>query len=156
MPHSTCPVRVVFAGLHPLSRENSRLLVGKEYAMHTTRVHQGTLLPSIDRLRPNVIVLDLLQTSSLRTIQPARARHESILSCRGPDRNATRGHRRINLFGRCIGRPLPFRCCLRTVCCHSNRAVWPAVSVAHIHEVAPRTRRENPPIRRFSCRLRTS
>jgi hypothetical protein len=76
MPHSPCLVRVVFAGLHPLSRVNSRLQVGKEYEMHTTRAHQGTLLPSIDRLRPNVIVLDLLQTSRLRTIQPARARHE--------------------------------------------------------------------------------
>lgn len=79
MPHSTCLVRVLFAGLHPLSREDSRLQAGKEYEMHTTSADEGTPLPSVDQLRPNIILLDLLQTGSLRTIQRVR---DTSPSCR--------------------------------------------------------------------------
>lgn len=83
MPHSMCYVprasRVLFAGFHPLIREDSPFHAGKEYEMPTTSAHQGTLLQSIDRLRPNVILLDLRQTDSLRTVQRTR---DTSPSCR--------------------------------------------------------------------------
>lgn len=75
MPHSTCPVRVLFAGFHPLILEDSLLKAGDECEVHVINADEGMLLRAVDRIRPNVILLDLLQTSSLRTIQRVREIH---------------------------------------------------------------------------------
>ena len=72
MPHSTRRVRVLCAGFHPLILEDSRIQAGDECEIHTISADEDMLLRTIDRIRPDVILLDLLQTGSLRTIQRVR------------------------------------------------------------------------------------
>lgn len=79
MPYSTCRARVLFAGFHPLILEDSRLQAGDAYEIHTLSADEGMLLRAVDRIRPDVILLDLLQTGSLRTIQRVR---DASPSCR--------------------------------------------------------------------------
>lgn len=78
MPDSTCLVRVLLAGFHPLILDDSQLQTGDECEVHVINPDECMLLRAVDRLRPNVIVLDLLRTSSLRTIQRVR---ETSPSC---------------------------------------------------------------------------
>jgi len=69
---------VLLAGFHPLILDDSQLQTGDECEVHVINPDEGMLLQAVDRIRPNVIVLDLLQTSSLRTIQRVR---ETSPSC---------------------------------------------------------------------------
>ena len=60
--------RLLFAGFHPLILEDSRMRASADFDMHTVSAEEIMLLPAVDRLQPDLVLLDLLQTSSLRTI----------------------------------------------------------------------------------------
>ncbi len=61
--------RLLFAGFHPLILEDSLARAGEAYKIDTTSGDESLLLQAVDQSRPDVLLLDLLQTSSLRTIQ---------------------------------------------------------------------------------------
>jgi len=66
---------LLLAGYHPLILEDSRMLADARYTIHTVGAEEDQLLQAVDRLRPDVVMLDLLQTSSLRTIRRVRDIH---------------------------------------------------------------------------------
>ena len=72
MPHSSERRRLLLAGYHPLILEDSRMRAGTHYDIHAVGAEEDRLLPTVDRLRPDVVLLDLLRTSSLRTIRRVR------------------------------------------------------------------------------------
>lgn len=72
MPHSSEHRRLLLAGYHPLILEDSRMQAGTQYDIHAVGAEEDRLLPTVQRLRPDVVLLDLLQTSSLRTIRRVR------------------------------------------------------------------------------------
>jgi len=79
MPYSTCHARVLLVGFHPLILEDSRLQAGEEYEIHAISADEDMILRAVDRIRPHVILLDILQTGSLRTIRRLR---DASPSCR--------------------------------------------------------------------------
>jgi DNA-binding NarL/FixJ family response regulator len=72
MPDSSERRRLLLAGYHPLILEDSRMQADTHYDIHAVGAEEDRLLPIVDRLRPDVVLLDLLQTSSLRTIRRVR------------------------------------------------------------------------------------
>ncbi|MDH4328215.1 MAG: response regulator transcription factor [Nitrospira sp.] len=75
MSDSSEPRRLLLAGYHPLILEDSRMQADVHYDIHAVGAEEAQLLQAVDRLRPDVVMLDLLQTSSLRTIQRVRDMH---------------------------------------------------------------------------------
>jgi DNA-binding NarL/FixJ family response regulator len=63
---------LLLAGFHPLILEDSRLQSSDDHDIHTVTADESTLLPAVDRVKPDVVLLDLLHTSSLKTIQRIR------------------------------------------------------------------------------------
>lgn len=68
MPDVSEHRQLLFAGLHPLILEDSLMCVSADFDLHTVGAEEIMLLPVVDRLRPDLVLLDLLQTSSLRTL----------------------------------------------------------------------------------------
>jgi DNA-binding NarL/FixJ family response regulator len=64
---------LMFAGFHPLLLEDSRLQTEPEYESVALSVEDNTLLPAVDRLRPAIVLLDLMHMNSLRSIRRIRA-----------------------------------------------------------------------------------
>jgi hypothetical protein len=61
VPRSTRLVRVLCARIHPLILKESQIQAGEEYGIHTTSADEGLLSRTFDRIRPDIILLDLLQ-----------------------------------------------------------------------------------------------
>jgi len=68
---SNVPLRtsILCAGIHPLILDDSRLRSVDTYAIDRVGADEETLLPAIERYRPDVLLIDLLQTSSLKTLE---------------------------------------------------------------------------------------
>jgi len=73
MPDSTKHVRLLLARFHPLILERTAGFRREmNYDIQTISAEEGVLLPAVDRVRPDVVLLDLLQTGSLGTIRGVR------------------------------------------------------------------------------------
>jgi len=68
VPHSTRLVRVLCAGIPPLILKDSQIQAGDECEIHTTSADEGLLSRTVDRIRPDIILLDPLQTIIWRPI----------------------------------------------------------------------------------------
>jgi len=68
VPHSTRLVRVWCTGIHPLILKDSQIQAGDECEIHTTSADEGLLSRTVDRIRPDIILLDPLQTIIWRPI----------------------------------------------------------------------------------------
>lgn len=64
--------RLLLAGFHPLILEDSRIRASAHFDIHAVGIEEDMLLPTVDRLRPDLVLLDLLLTGSLRTIRLIR------------------------------------------------------------------------------------
>jgi DNA-binding NarL/FixJ family response regulator len=64
--------QLLLAGFHPLILEDSRIRASAHFDIHAVGSEEDMLLPAVTRLQPNVVLLDLLLTSSLRTIRRVR------------------------------------------------------------------------------------
>jgi DNA-binding NarL/FixJ family response regulator len=73
MADSTGRVKLVFAGFHPLVLEDCLVRAGPEYDIVALSAEESTLLPAVNRLHPDVVLLDLLHASSLQTIRRVTA-----------------------------------------------------------------------------------
>lgn len=73
MAASTTRARLLFAGFHPLILQDSRIHAGTVLPLESVSAEEATLLPAVDRRRPDVLLIDLLHTSSLKTIQRVTA-----------------------------------------------------------------------------------
>jgi two-component system invasion response regulator UvrY len=69
MSDLNCRQTLILAGVHPLIAEDCRFHAEATYELVALTADESTLLPAVDRLRPAVVVLDLLHVSSLQTIQ---------------------------------------------------------------------------------------
>lgn len=65
-------IRLLFAGFPSLILEGTRLRTGGAYDIDSLSADEPTLLPAVERLAPDVLMLDLLHTSSLQTIRRVR------------------------------------------------------------------------------------
>jgi DNA-binding NarL/FixJ family response regulator len=72
MPDSSRRAKLLFAGFHPLILEDCRLKAGDAYDVETLSTHKDTLLPAVDRMRPDVVLFELPDASSLGMIQMVR------------------------------------------------------------------------------------
>lgn len=77
MRHTSPCSTVLYAGFHPLVLEDCRMRAASEYRTVAVDADETVLLPAVDRLRPDVVLVDLLYTSSLQTIQRITAIHPS-------------------------------------------------------------------------------
>jgi len=59
---------VLCAGIHPLILKDSQIQVGDECETHTTSADEGLLSRTVDRIRPDIILLDPLQTIIWRPV----------------------------------------------------------------------------------------
>lgn len=82
MPGSTAPGLILLAGIHPLIAEDSRLRAHSipgptQYEVVASTADEPSLLPLVNRLKPNFVLLDLLHASSLQTIPRIMRIHPS-------------------------------------------------------------------------------
>lgn len=73
MSDHTQPQKLLLAGFHPLLVEDSHLQSASPYDIVTATADEKILLPAVEHLSPDFVLLDLLYASSLRSIRRIRA-----------------------------------------------------------------------------------